>query len=129
VVAFANAYGLTGTNIRTVGLEALTSVLDAEPVTPEPWRPPTPPTGEAAALAGRWWWMGREYEIHTEGEAITMTGAGHWSRFVRETPDRWRGIDGENEGEILTILRNTDGIITHIDIATFIFSRNPGHLA
>ncbi len=120
---------MTGTSIRTVGLEALTAVLDAEPVTPEPWQPPTQPTGEAAALCGRWWWMGREYEIRTEGEAIEMTGPGHWSRFVREAPDRWRGVDGENEGEILTIMRNPDGEVTQIDIATFVFSHDPAHLA
>ena len=61
VIAFANAYGLTGTSIKAVGLAALTAVLDAEPATPEPWRPPATPTGEAAELCGRWWWMGREY--------------------------------------------------------------------
>ncbi|XVU27598.1 serine hydrolase domain-containing protein [Actinoplanes sp. CA-054009] len=130
VVAFANAYGLTGTTIKQVALDALTTVLDAEPpAPPAPWQPPTPPTGEAAALTGRWWWMGREYEIVTDGAALEMTGPFHWSRFTREAPDRWRGVDGENEGEILTVLRTPDGDVDRLDIATFVFSRDPSHLA
>jgi len=129
VIAFANAYGLTGTHIRTVALETLTSVLDAEPAAPAPWSPPAPPAGEAVALTGRWWWMGREYEIRADGDALVMTGPNHRSRYVREAPDRWRGVDGDNEGEVLLALRDADGAVVMIDIATFVFSRDPAHLA
>jgi CubicO group peptidase (beta-lactamase class C family) len=129
VIAFANSYGLTGTHISQVALDALTSVLDAEPVTPAAWLPPAPPAGESVALGGRWWWMGREYEVRADGEALEMTGPNHWSRFVREAPDRWRGVDGDNEGETLLALRDPDGAVTRIDIATFVFSRDPAHLA
>ncbi len=39
-------------------------MLDAEPALPPPWRPAgAADAGEAAELTGRWWWMGREYEI------------------------------------------------------------------
>ena len=48
---------------------------------------------------------------------------------VREGPDRWRGIDGENEGEILAVLRDPAGAVDRLDIASFIFSRDPHHLA
>jgi CubicO group peptidase (beta-lactamase class C family) len=132
VIAFANAYGLTGTTIQAVGLEALTAVLDAEPVTHEPWRPPAPPTGEAAELCGRWWWMGREFEMVADGEQLVMScisaPAEPW-RFAREAPDRWRGLTGQNAGEVLAVLRDGDGAATHIDIATFVFGRDPAHLA
>ena len=129
VVAFANAYTLAGTHIRKVALEALTTAIDAEPPALEPWAPPTPPTGEAAAVVGRWWWMGREFEIQSVGEALEMTGPNHSSRFVREAPDRWRGTAGENEGEIMQLLRDEDGTVTRLDIATFVFARTPEHLA
>jgi CubicO group peptidase (beta-lactamase class C family) len=129
VIVFANSYGLRGTHIRKVALTALTAALDGEPVTPAPWQPPSPPAGEAAELVGRWWWMGREHEIHADGETLAMTGPNHWSVFVREAPDRWRGADGDNEGEILQVIRSPQGAALKIDIATFVFSRDPFPLA
>ena len=129
VIVFANTYGLVGAGIKQVGLAALDAVVDAEPATPAPWQPPAPPVGEAAALCGRWWWMGREYEVTADGSGLEMTGAGHRSRFAREAPDRWRGVDGVNEGEVLAVLRDPDGTVDKLDIATFVFSRDPRHLA
>jgi CubicO group peptidase (beta-lactamase class C family) len=132
VIAFANAYGLTGTTIREVGLAALTTVLDAEPPAPEPWRPAPAPTGEAAELCGRWWWMGREYDVRTDGADLVVSGVSMpfepW-RFTRAGPDRWRGLSGQNTGEILAVLRDPDGRVTGLDIATFVFSRDPFALA
>lgn len=129
VIVFANAYGLTGAGIQDISLHALTTVVDAEPETVTPWRPPVPPTGEAAELCGRWWWMGREHEVVPDGGALLMTGPRHRTRFVREAPDRWRGVEGENEGEILQIVRTPEGAVEAIDIATFVYRRSPSHLA
>ncbi|MDI6105782.1 serine hydrolase domain-containing protein [Actinoplanes sp. NEAU-A12] len=129
VVAFANAYGLDGTTIQQVSLDALTAALDSEPEPVAAWRPPAAPRGEAAEICGRWWWMGREYSIVGDGDALLMDGPVHETRFAREAPDRWRGLSGPNEGEILRILRTPEGTVDRLDIATFIFSRDPGHLA
>ncbi|GAA2468420.1 serine hydrolase domain-containing protein [Winogradskya humida] len=133
VIAFANSYGLRGTSIRAVALEALTAVLDAEPVVPSPWLPSASPEGEAADLCGRWWWMGTEYEAAADGEDLVIAPVGYsakvpW-RFVREAPDRWRGTAGANLGELLAVLRGPDGSAEKLDIATFVFSRDPAHLA
>lgn len=133
VVAFANSYGLRGTSIRAVCLAALTTVLDAEPAPVPPWRPPGTPTGEAAELCGRWWWMGGEFEVAADGTELVMQPVGYSARpawrFVQEAPGRWRGTAGANAGEVLTVLRDPDGRVTHLDIATFVFSRDPMHLA
>ena len=132
VIAFVNAYGLTGTGIRAVGLEALTAVLDAERVIPTPWQPSAAPAGDSAELCGRWWWMGREFEMVADGDRVVMSGlmapAEPWT-FEREGPDRWRGRTGENAGEVLRVLRDADGSVTGLDIATFVFGRDPSHLA
>jgi len=132
VIAFANAYGLRGTSLQQVALDAVTAVLDSEPVVPAPWRPPAPPAGAAAELGGRWWWMGREYEITADGADVVMSSltvpATPW-RFVREAPDRWRGCSGMNDGEVLQVLRAPDGAVARLDIATFVFARSPDHLA
>jgi CubicO group peptidase (beta-lactamase class C family) len=132
VVAFANAYGLRGTSIRQVSLDALGAVLDLEPSTVEPWRPQPPPHGVAAELCGRWWWMGREYQLTADGNDLLvtcLTAPGTPWRFVAEAPDRWRGRSGMNDGEILEVRRDAGGAVTVLDIATFVFSRNPDHLA
>jgi CubicO group peptidase (beta-lactamase class C family) len=132
VIAFANSYGLRGTAISKVTIETLTAVLDAEPVAVQPWRPATPPSGAAAELSGRWWWMGREYQITADGADVVMDlveSSRKPQRFTVEGPGRWRGLSGENEGEILTVLRSPAGVVEKIDIATFVFGRDPGHLA
>ncbi|AGL15774.1 serine hydrolase [Actinoplanes sp. N902-109] len=133
VIAFANSYGLTGTSIRAVALETLTAVLDAEPGTVPPWQPAPPPTGEAADICGRWWWMGTEHQLGTDGDDLVMAPVGFSARpanrFTREAPDRWRGTAGANTGELLKVLRAPDGTPEKLDIATFIFARDPRHLA
>ncbi|PRY29859.1 serine hydrolase domain-containing protein [Pseudosporangium ferrugineum] len=133
VIAFTNAYGLRGTGLRAVALEALTTVLDAEPAPPPPWRPAPAPRDETAELCGRWWWMGSEYEVNADGEDLVMAPAGYASRppwrFTREAPDRWRGTAGANTGEVLTVRRDPDGGVRELEIATFVFSRDPYHLA
>ncbi|GAA0804351.1 serine hydrolase domain-containing protein [Spirilliplanes yamanashiensis] len=134
VVAFANSYGLHGRTLRDTVLEALTAVLDGEPTTAAPWRPASRlPDGEAAELCGRWWWMGREYEVVIDGDDIvfdclTVPGTAPW-RFSREERNRWRGRSGFNLGEILDVRRDGTGTPVELDIATFRFRRDPEHLA
>ncbi|WP_249714929.1 serine hydrolase domain-containing protein [Rhizomonospora bruguierae] len=133
VVAYANAYTLRGNgSIVGLGRRLLTAVLDSEPAArPKPWRPGTPPPPEVAPLCGRWWWMGREYEVGWDTQApellmtpLTNPGAKPW-RFTPEGPDRWRGRSGENDGEILAVRRDPHGTPVALDIATFIFHRSP----
>jgi CubicO group peptidase (beta-lactamase class C family) len=128
-VVFANAYGLDDTSIQQVALDALTAAVDSEPVPVPVWRPPAAPRGEAAEICGRWWWMGREHSITPDGDTLLMSGPFAPTRFAREAPDRWRGLSGPNEGEVLHILRTPEGTADRLDIATFLFSRDPMHLA
>jgi hypothetical protein len=116
-----------------VARSVLTAVLDAEPELPSPWVPAGDSTPEQAELTGRWWWMGREHEIRADGTDLVMTTRSRpeqaaW-RFVREAPDRWRGVSGQNASEVLQVRRAVDGAVTELDIATFVFRRDPAHLA
>ncbi|MEV6350289.1 serine hydrolase domain-containing protein [Actinoplanes sp. NPDC051851] len=133
VVVFANAYGMAAgeAGIKDISLRSLTTVLDSEPTPVRAWHAPTAPTGETAELCGRWWWMGREFTLAPSPceDALLMTAPGHRTRFVREGPDRWRGTEGNNEGEVLSVLRTGDGDVDRLDIATFVYSRDPSHLA
>ncbi|MEV0129395.1 serine hydrolase domain-containing protein [Dactylosporangium sp. NPDC050688] len=135
VVAFGNAYTMhygpsAGGGISRFGLDVLDAVLDREPVRVAPWRPRTPPPEQIAPLTGRWWWMGREHEVGwADGELVVtpLTPARTPWRFVPDgpTPDLWRGRSGDNDGELLRVVRDEDGAVVALDIATFVLSRDP----
>lgn len=131
VVAFANSYSVRdGSMAEALGL--LTEVLDREPPSrPPAWRPAADPPPEVAQLCGRWWWMGREYTAGWDAEAselvvapLAVPGIVPW-RFVAEGTDCWRGRSGMNEGEVLQVRRTPEGAVTALDIATFVFTRQP----
>ncbi|MFB9546361.1 serine hydrolase domain-containing protein [Micromonospora sagamiensis] len=129
IVGFANSYGFRAGGIGALGLEVLTTVLDAEPTPATPWRPAAaPPPAEVAELTGRWWWMGHPTDVTWDG------GAGHlvayrrgerMLRFAPEGPDRWRGCSAEENGELLTVLRDGSGQAVALDVATFVLTRSP----
>ena len=135
VVGFANAYGFRSGSLPALGRQVLDTVLDLEPAAVRPWRPAaTAPTGEVAELTGRWWWMGREYEVTWDADAdelvftlLAPTGAVPW-RFGRDAAGRWRGRAGMNDGEVISIRRDPSGAVTALDIATFVFTRDPDRL-
>ncbi|MEV1333578.1 serine hydrolase domain-containing protein [Micromonospora costi] len=126
VVGYANAYGFA---IGSLGRRVLTAVLDAEPPLARPWVPTaaTPP-GEVTELSGRWWWMGVPLDVtwdETAGELVLLMRGERESRFVPEGPDRWRGRTGPENGEILAARRDESGAVATLDIATFLFTRDP----
>jgi len=131
VVAFANTYNLPGTGIGRVGMAILDAVLDHEPEPAAPtWQPsPGPAPADVAPLLGVWWWMGRQHTARWETDGsdgtLVLAGPGEEWRFTREGPDRWRGLTGEQAGEVLTVLRDPAGAVVGLDIATFVFRRDP----
>ncbi|HWH01208.1 MAG TPA: serine hydrolase domain-containing protein [Pilimelia sp.] len=132
VVAFANAHTLHGgETLGALGRRILTEVLDREPAPPAPWRPAPAPPPEVAALCGRWWWMGREYDAAWRPEAdqlvitpLTVPERTPW-RFTREGRDRWRGRSGRNDGETLAVRRDDRGAVTALEIAGARLTRRP----
>jgi CubicO group peptidase (beta-lactamase class C family) len=132
-VAFANAYSLPGTTIADLGVSIVEAVLADEPAPPPPvWRPAATAPTEIEPLCGRWWWMGREFEAAWDNRAGELTMYGLWRddegprwRFRRLDEDRWLGLSGENAGEILTVRRDPDAGVAALDIATFVFVRDP----
>ncbi|MCW2691531.1 MAG: beta-lactamase [Mycobacterium sp.] len=117
----------------TAGLEAtlatdlLTLAAASRPASAASPRPADP---DVAALAGRWYWGPAAYDLvvrGTDGLELLAAGAGHprESRFVAAGPERWRGLDGYFAGEALTVVRRPDGTVDHLDLASFVFTREP----
>ncbi|MDG4757141.1 serine hydrolase domain-containing protein [Micromonospora sp. WMMD710] len=128
VVGFANSYGLRTGHIGALGRQLLTLVLDAEPAPVTPWLPAAAaPPAELAELTGRWWWMGSEIEVSVDAAGELRAGpvGAPNLRFVAEGPDRWRGHAGDENGEILRVLRDGHGRAVALDIATFVHTRTP----
>ncbi len=130
IVAFVNSYTLAGLTISELGLSIMDAVLSGEPEPfPTPWRPSGPPPADIEPLCGRWWWMGREFEVGWDEQAaqllIHSARIGEPWRFTQEDTDRWRGQTGEQAGEVLRVIRDDNGTPTAVDIATFVFSRDP----
>jgi CubicO group peptidase (beta-lactamase class C family) len=133
VVGYANVYNFQAGTLGSIGQAVLTTVLDHEAVPVTPWRPAVAPPPAIAELCGRWWWMGREYDAAWDdvAEELVITplrpAAPPW-RFRQERPDRWRGLSGMNHGEVLRVRRDASNTVTALDIATFVFTRDPDRL-
>ena len=74
--------------------------------------------------------MGREYQASWDARHRELVVAGRsepgppW-RFTPDGPDRWRCRSGSNDGEVLRVRRGRTGGVAALDIATFVFTRDP----
>ena len=52
-------------------------------------------------------------------------GQARGSRFAPVAQDEWVGLDGYYTGEPLRLVRRADGTPSHLDLASFRFTRTP----
>ncbi|GAB3624250.1 serine hydrolase domain-containing protein [Mariniluteicoccus endophyticus] len=99
--------------------------LDAEPVAPTPWS--AAGSVDDLELTGPWHWGPSVSSGRMEGELFVLgePGQGRGASFRRTGPDSWVGLDGYYRGEPLQVVRRADGSISHLDIASFCFTRTP----
>ena len=85
-------------------------------------RPPAARAGRHLALgAGHGRALGSPVSTLVLGEP----GAGRGARFRPVGPDEWLGLDGYYTGEPLRVVRRGDGSVSHLDLASFRFTRTP----
>ena len=86
-------------------------------------------SADGLELAGMWHWGPASETARFVGEHLVLggPGAGRGSRFRRvgDGWDEWVGLDGYYTGEPLRVLRRGDGSVSHLDLATFRFTRTP----
>lgn len=124
LVAFTNS--TTGPS-ATFSTAMLQELVDAEPPTPAEWRAVSLPD-EVFELVGPWYWGAALQHIEAMDEGrlrITALGFGRSSRFKPAGDGSWVGLDGYYAGEPLRVVRHDDGTISHLDLASFIFTRTP----
>lgn len=124
-VAFANSTtGMPGDLV----VQLLTDLADEEPLPPQEWRATTVPES-VLELVGLWHWGPATFELRAMSDGWIrlgpLSGQGRFSRFQPGSDGDWIGLDGYYAGEPLRVVRHPDGSISHLDLASFIFTRTP----
>ena len=128
IVLFTNS--TTGPS-RGFATDLLADFATAEPLQYAPWH-----VREADAalldLVGHWYWGPAAFELSALddggirlGPVHESAGFGRASRFSPTGADSWVGTEGYFAGEPLTVVRHNDGRPSHLDLASFRFTREP----
>jgi len=126
VVAFANS---TYRGLRSAFTEELLGVLASQPRPRAPFR-----TSAAAAespgleLVGTWYWGPVEYRMNLGAEGhLELRGfaPGRDCNFAPNADGTYVGEWGYFTGERLEVRRRADGSLSHLDVASFVFTRTP----
>jgi CubicO group peptidase (beta-lactamase class C family) len=126
-IALANA--TSGPDIGTIAADLLAIVADHEPRFPARWAPLPDLDEDLLALTGLWYWGPRPYVLRllADGglELSPAAGRGRASRFRAGPGGTWTGLDGYYKGETLRAVPGPDGRPEHLDLGTFVFTRQP----
>ena len=126
-IALANA--TSGPDIGAIAMDLARIVADSEPRLPARWKPLPGVDQALLALTGLWYWGPRPYVLRLlAGRAVELTpasGSGRRSRFRAEPDGTWTGLGGYYLGEKLRVVRGADGSVDHLDLGTFVFTREP----
>jgi CubicO group peptidase (beta-lactamase class C family) len=130
VGAIVLANTTSGVAIGGLAAELVAIVAEREPSIPEPWKPLADVDASLLALTGPWYWGPAAYAIKLQAdrhlELSSLSGAGGRRARFRPSPDgTWIGLDGYFHGETLRAVRDGAGHITHLDIGSFVFTREP----
>lgn len=124
VVLSNGAYGLGD----TAG-DLLRLVLDHEPPLPPEWLPTTSPVpATTREILGAWHWGHAPSVLRWDGERLHVapaSGPGRRMTFLPLADGTWRGASGYLSGETLRVHRHADGSVSHLECATFIWTRTP----
>ena len=123
----------SGAGVKVDELLRKLAVKTAEsyPPEPEPWRPAGEVPADLAPLLGRWWTEGDEVVLSYRNGKLELRAAAAAptlppSVFEPAGPERFRGVSGPEEGELLEVVREGDGTVEKLYWATYPLKRTPG---
>jgi CubicO group peptidase (beta-lactamase class C family) len=129
LVAVTLANCTSGVPIASLAAELLSTVAEAEPRLPEPWRPLPEADAALLELARPWYWGTQTVALRlTFDGGISLgpvAGVGRRSRFRANGDGTWTGLDGYYTGELLRAVRRPDGSVSHLDLGSFVFTPEP----
>ncbi len=122
----------TGSHADPTGLalDLAVAALDALPRVPTLWAPAGAPPTALDGVLGRWWTEGEEMILSLRGgrfqaELVDGPVGRNISYLEPEGRDRWRVVDGRERGEVLRAVRDADGKVAKLYLATYPLTRAP----
>ena len=129
VAAVVLANCTSGPPLFTVAADLVRIVAEAEPRIPRPWRPLRDVDPSVLELAGQWYWGTYAFALRLTADGLVslepLSGNGRRSRFRSNGDGTWTGLEGYYAGEILRAVRRPDGSLSHLDLGSFVFTRQP----
>lgn len=108
--------------------DLLDLLAEHEPADPPAAAKAATPPALAMELTGTWYWGPAPFLASLTGEELEFRAAGPWTRSFRFRQSGnavWTGIDGYFAGEPITPVRDADGEIIALDIASHLYTRAP----
>lgn len=123
VVGLVNATG--GVPVAAFGAALLDELERCEPTLPPVWRPNEVVPASFADALGVWHWGATPYVLACEGgDLVARRRHVELWRFA-DVDGRIVGTKGYHAGEELHVVRRGDGSVSHLDVGTFILTRQP----
>jgi CubicO group peptidase (beta-lactamase class C family) len=129
LAAVVLANGTSGIRVGGVAADLIRIVVEHEPSLPDPWRPLAECDDELLALTGLWYWGPTPFGLSLlpdRGLSLEpLRESGRSSRFRVQPDGTWLGLDNYYAGERLRVVRDVSGAVSHLDLGTFVFTRQP----
>jgi CubicO group peptidase (beta-lactamase class C family) len=99
----------------------------AEPGPVQPWRPTQTVPPPVVPVLGVWFWGNTAVELRWHNDELQLRDlrSAELSDTFELRGDRLVGTSGYHRGETLHVVRRDDGSVSHLDCATFIYTRVP----
>ena len=128
--AICLANGTAGMRCQGLPLDLLAMLERHEPTSPAQWRPAGEIPTHISEILGLWHWGETALLLSFEGDELHLTTVvpNHGRASYRYRPvaaDRFVGVSGYHTGETLCAVRSLDGAVSHLECATFIYTRRP----
>ncbi|MEY9870803.1 CubicO group peptidase (beta-lactamase class C family) [Streptacidiphilus sp. MAP12-33] len=131
VVVLTNTTSSPGTGFGELATDLLRIVAEREPLIPEPWRPLAACDPEVLALTGPWYWGPTGFGLRLVAEDVLeltpLSGSNTREARLRRSADgrTWTAEGGYWHGEPMRVVRDAEGRVTHLDVGTFVLTREP----
>ncbi|MFF0004966.1 serine hydrolase domain-containing protein [Streptomyces tibetensis] len=129
VAAITLANSTSGPLLFPLAADLVRIVAEAEPRIPAPWKPLHDVDQSLLELTGQWYWGTHAFALRLTADGLLslgpLTGAGRRSRFRANGDGTWTGLEGYYAGELLKAVRRPDGSVGHLDLGSFVFTRQP----
>jgi CubicO group peptidase (beta-lactamase class C family) len=120
--------------VEDITIELAEKALELYAADQKPWRPEAEPPPEVAELLGIWWTEGIPFVFWWEGGRLHARPTENdkpraVSIFETDGPDVFRVAEGRERGELLRVVRDSEGAIEKLYWATYPVTREPSTFA